>query len=275
MQINCKGNLISVSSPIVMGILNITPDSFFDGGKYESQNEIIKRTELILSEGGQIIDIGAYSSRPGAKNITIEEEIKRVDNALSVIKKHFPEVCISLDTFRSEVVEFAVKNYGIDIVNDIYSGKASKNMFEIISKNNLVYIMMHMQGSPQNMQNNPNYNDVVLDIINFFSERIKKATLLGINDIIIDPGFGFGKTIEHNYEIINRLNEFSILNLPLLIGVSRKSMIYKLLNTTAENSLPGTIALNAICLQKGANILRVHDVKEAVEVVKIVQKTNE
>lgn len=274
MTINCKGNLLNLNYPIVMGILNITPDSFFDGGLYLTKEQILYRAKQIINEGAAIIDIGAYSSRPGAKNITVNEELKRLDEALSVIKKNIPEACISVDTFRAEVAKKMIENFDVDIINDIYAGYGSKNMLHTVSKKNVAYIMMHMQGTPQNMQNNPQYVDVVLDIIKFFSEQINKATYLGINDIIIDPGLGFGKSIEHNYQIISRLDEFKMLDYPVLVGVSRKSMIYKLLNITPQESLTGTISLNTMVLSKGANILRVHDVKEAIETIKIVNKIN-
>jgi len=274
MTINCKGKLLNLSNPVVMGILNITPDSFFDGGEYNKEKQIINRAKKIIHEGAKIIDIGAYSSRPGAKEVTENEETKRLNKALSIIRKEMPNVCISVDTFRSTVANHVIKNFEVDIINDIYAGKGSKNMFEVIAQNNVPYIMMHMQGTPQNMQKNPNYNDVVLDIIKFFSERINKATKLGINDIIIDPGFGFGKTIEHNYEIMQNLNKFKILDYPLLVGISRKTMIYKLLEISPQQSLTGTIALNTIALYKGANIIRVHDVKEAIEATKIASMLN-
>lgn len=274
MTINCKGNLLNLNYPIVMGILNITPDSFFDGGLYFTKEQILYRAKQIINEGAAIIDIGAYSSRPGAKNITVNEELKRLDEALSVIKKNIPEACISVDTFRAEVAKKMIENFDVDIINDIYAGYGSENMLQTVAKKNVAYIMMHMQGTPQNMQNNPQYVDVVLDIIKFFSEQINKATYLGINDIIIDPGLGFGKSIEHNYQIISRLDEFKMLDYPVLVGVSRKSMIYKLLNITPQESLTGTISLNTMVLSKGANILRVHDVKEAVETIKIVNKIN-
>lgn len=273
MNINCKGKLISLDKPLVMGILNVTPDSFYDGGKYTEKEQILNRVGHIIDEGATIVDVGAYSSKPNAAEVSEKEEITRLTSALEIIRKKFPEICISVDTFRSNIARFVVENFEVDIINDIYAGLADEKMFETISDLNIPYIMMHIQGTPQTMQNNPQYEDVVLDIIKFFSERINKATLLGINDIIIDPGFGFGKTIDQNYELLKRLDEFSIVDYPILVGISRKSMIYKSLNITPEESLTGTIALNTIALQKGAKILRVHDVNEAVEAIKMVQKT--
>ncbi|MBN2893936.1 MAG: dihydropteroate synthase [Bacteroidales bacterium] len=269
-MINCNGNLLSLAKPKIMGILNITPDSFFDGGKNTEVDQILNRAKKILSEGADIIDVGACSSRPNANDVSETEEIDRLSKALTLIRKHFPDACISVDTFRANVAKFVVENFKVDIINDIFAGFGDEKMLETIRNLQIPYIMMHMQGTPKTMQQNPQYDDVVLDIIKFFSERINKATLLGINDIIIDPGFGFGKTIEHNYELMRRLEEFEIVDYPLLVGVSRKSMIYKSLEITAEESLPGTIVLNTIALQKGAKILRVHDVAEAVQTLKIV-----
>ncbi len=271
-SLNCNGKLLDLSMPKIMGILNITPDSFFDGGKYLTENQLLMQTQKMLLEGADIIDIGAYSSRPGAKDVPTAEELKRLDFALKIIRKKFPDICISVDTFRSDIAKFVVENYNVNIINDIFAGAGSENMLETIANLNVPYIMMHIQGTPQNMQNNPQYTDIIEDILFYFSEKIKKATLLGINDIIIDPGFGFGKTIDHNYELMQRLDELKIADYPLLVGISRKSMIYKYLNIKPQDALPGTIALNTIALLKGASILRVHDVAEAVQTVKIVQK---
>jgi dihydropteroate synthase len=268
--INLKGNLINLRKPLVMGILNITNDSFYDGGKYLNNIQLTERIKEIISEGADIIDIGAYSSRPFAAEISVEEEKKRLAIALEIIRNNFPESIISVDTFRSEIACFTIENFKIDIINDIYAGKEDEKMFETIAKFQVPYIMMHMQGTPQSMQINPTYNNVVLDIIKFFSEKINKATLLGINDIIIDPGFGFGKTIEQNYEILKKLSDFKIIEYPILVGISRKSMIYKKLGITAQESLPSTIALNSIAIQKGASILRVHDVAEAVQITNLL-----
>ncbi len=272
-MINLKGQLLNLEKPLVMGILNVTPDSFFDGGKYTDEEKILKRTEEIISQGADILDIGAYSSRPNAKDISEKDEFKRLATALEVIRKKYPDIYISVDTFRANIARLVVENYQVDIINDISSGLIDENMLQTISQLNVPYIMMHMSGTPKTMQQNPTYDDVVLDIIKFFSERINKASLLGIKDIIIDPGFGFGKTPEHNYEIMQRLDEFSIIDYPILVGISRKSMIYKLLDISPQEALTGTIALNTIALLKGAKILRVHDVAEAVQTIKIVTAT--
>ena len=257
-----------------MGILNITPDSFYDGGKYISDKKIIERAEQILSEGAKIIDIGAYSSRPGASHVPEKEELDRLQPVLSIIRKKFPEAIISVDTFRSNIAEIVVKDYEASIINDISGGNYDPEMFKTISELNVPYIIMHIKGIPENMQTNPQYEDLIKEILMFFAEKIEKAKLIGINDIIIDPGFGFGKTLEHNYELMKHLDKFKILDLPILVGISRKSMIYNLFNSTPDNALTGTIALNAFALQKGADILRVHDVKEAIETIKIVEMLN-
>ncbi len=266
---NCRGKLINLSTPRIMGILNITPDSFYDGGKYQTKKEILRKTRQMIEEGASIIDVGAYSSRPGAGHITVEEEMQRMKFALEIIRDDFPDVIVSADTFRSSVASLAVKDYEVDIINDISAGSADENMFDTIAALNVPYIMMHIKGTPQNMQVNPTYDDVVGEIINYFSEKIQKAKLSGICDVIIDPGFGFGKTLEHNYRILSRLDDFKIFELPILVGLSRKSMIYKALDATPKEALNGTTVLNTIALMNGANILRVHDVKEAMETVKL------
>ncbi|MDA9563696.1 dihydropteroate synthase [Flavobacteriales bacterium] len=253
-----------------MGILNVTPDSFYDGGKFNASDLALKRAENILRDGGKIIDIGGYSSRPGADNVAEQDELKRVIPVIENIRQRFPSAFISVDTFRSNVAKEAVAA-GAHIINDISGGDGDVNMFTTIAKLNVPYIMMHMQGTPQNMQINPTYTNVTNDIISYFEKKIDKLTSLGATDILLDPGFGFGKTIEHNYTLLKRLSEFCKLNRPLLIGISRKSMIYKKLGITAEESLAGTIALNAIALEKGASILRVHDVKEAVDLVTLLR----
>ncbi len=270
MTINIRGELVDLSNSMVMGILNITPDSFYDGGKYETDRSLIERCEQIVSEGGSIIDVGAYSSRPGADDVPEEEEWRRVENALNLIRKDLPDVWLSLDTFRSGIARRAVEEYGVDIINDIYGGNADDKMFETIGELKVPYILMHMQGTPKTMQNDPQYGDVVADISLFFSQKVNELHSYGVNDIILDPGFGFGKTPEHNYELLKRLKEFGLHNLPLCVGLSRKSMIYKALDVLPEDSLNGTTVLNTIALLNGANILRVHDVKEAVESVKLV-----
>jgi dihydropteroate synthase len=268
--INLAGELIDLSTPIVMGILNVTPDSFYDGGKYLSEKNILKRAAQILEEGGKIIDIGAFSTRPGATNISVVEEIDRLIPAFTVVRSNFPEAALSLDTFRSEVAAFIVNQYGPCIVNDISGGTMDTKMFETIARLRVPYVLMHIKGIPESMQNNPEYTDVVNEIIVFFSQQIHKLNLLGINDVIIDPGFGFGKTSVHNFELINQLDSFKLFNLPLMAGVSRKAMIWKLLQVTPEESLNGTTALNTLALIGGVDILRVHDVREAVQVCKIV-----
>ncbi|MCD4746858.1 MAG: dihydropteroate synthase [Bacteroidales bacterium] len=254
-----------------MGILNITPDSFYDGDKYNSEYLWLKQTEKMLKEGASIIDIGVVSTRPGAKKISEKEELQRLLPVLTSIVKNFSDLIISVDTYRSGIAEIAVQNSAF-MINDISGGTFDKKMFDTIAKLQVPYIIMHIKGAPQNMQKNPTYDNVVKEIKNFFSQQIKKLNLKGINDIIIDPGFGFGKTLKHNYEILNNLNSFNAFGLPVLAGISRKSMINKVLNTKPSEALNGTTVLNTICLLKGAKILRVHDVKEAMEVIKIVSQ---
>ncbi len=251
-----------------MGILNVTPDSFYDGGMYTSEKETIKRAQKILEQGGKIIDIGAYSSRPGAKDITSEEELERLIPILKIIKKEFPDSLVSVDTFRSEIVKRTF-DMGIDMVNDISGGSLDAEMFKTISELKLPYVLMHMKGNPQNMQLKPEYKDVTAEVIYYFSEKINQLKSLGVNDIILDPGFGFGKELQHNYELLNNIDKLHIFDLPILCGVSRKSMINRVLDTKPETALNGTSILNSYCLNKGASFLRVHDVKEAVEAVKI------
>lgn len=271
MTINCKGNLIDLSVPKIMGILNCTPDSFYDGGKYKSESEILSQVEKMLNEGATFIDIGAYSSKPGADFVSEDEELQRLLPIIDLVLQHFPEALLSVDTFRSKVAKKAVEN-GAAIVNDISAGLLDDNMLETVAKLQVPYIMMHMKGNPQTMQSLTNYDDIVKEMTFYFSERINKARSFGLNDIIIDPGFGFAKTLEQNYEVLQKLDYFNILELPILVGVSRKSMIYKLLENSPQEALNGTSVLNTIALQKGAKILRVHDVKEAVECVKLVSR---
>ncbi|QTD37181.1 dihydropteroate synthase [Polaribacter batillariae] len=271
MTINCKGTLIDVSSPKVMGILNITPDSFFDGGKYKNKAEILKQTEKMLLEGATFIDVGAYSSRPGATHISEEEELRRILPVINLLVKNFPEIVISVDTFRSNIAKECVEN-GAAIINDISGGKMDANMFKTVAKLQVPYILMHMLGTPQNMQQNPVYKDVIQEIISFFAEQIYKLHQLKLNDIIIDVGFGFGKTVAHNFEILKNLQLFKSLDAPILAGISRKSMLYKTLDISAQEALNATTSANTIALLNGANILRVHDVKEAVEAVKIAEQ---
>ena len=270
--INIKGKLCDLSHPVVMGILNITPDSFFDGGKYFSESDKIKaRIDQILTEGGKIIDIGAYSSRPGADDVSEDEEYRRLTRTFDVIAANYSDLTISVDTFRSGIARKAVLEFGADIINDISAGEIDKNMFTTVAELNVPYILMHMQGRPADMQDSPTYADVVEDIVLYLSRKVMELRQLGVKDIIIDPGFGFGKTLEQNYALLNRLEAFDVFELPLLVGISRKSMIYKLLNKTPQESLNGTTVLNTLALTKGASVLRVHDVKEAVECVTIFE----
>ena len=272
LYINVNGRLMDLSEPQVMGILNVTPDSFYAGSRSGTEKDIIQRLHQIISEGASIIDIGGYSSRPNAEHISAEEEMNRLRNGLEIIRKHSPNAVVSVDTFRADVAKMCVEEYGVAIINDISAGQMDEEMFPTIAKLGVPYIIMHMKGTPQDMQVSPQYDHFLKEIFYYFSEKVQKLRDLGVKDIIIDPGFGFGKTLEHNYELMNHLEEFSLFELPLLVGVSRKSMIYKLLGTTPEEALNGTTALHTIALLKGANILRVHDVKEAVESIKIVQK---
>lgn len=271
MTINCNGNLIDLSTPKVMGILNVTPNSFYDGGKHKEINSIIHQVDKMLSEGANFIDIGAYSSKPSAEFVSEEEEIKRLVHIIKELVETFPTIILSVDTFRANVARASVEN-GVAIVNDISAGLLDDKMLETVADLKVPYIMMHMRGNPQTMQSLTDYNDIVKEMIFYFSERIQKARSFGISDIIIDPGFGFAKTLEQNYEVLHKMELFSMLELPLLAGISRKSMIYKVLEKTPQEALNGTSVLNTIALQKGAKILRVHDVKEAVECIKLVSK---
>jgi dihydropteroate synthase len=271
MVINCKGELIDLSTPKVMGILNVTPNSFFDGGKYKNEDEIISQVTEMLSEGATFIDIGAYSSKPSAEFVTEQEEIERIVPAIELILKHFPETLLSIDTFRAEVAKASIKS-GAAIINDIAAGELDNKMFDVIAKYNVPYIMMHMRGNPQTMQSLTQYDDIVKEMLFYFSEKVQQARSLGINDLILDPGFGFAKTTDQNYEVMQKMELFNVLELPVLAGVSRKSMIYKTLGNSAQEALNGTTVLNTIALTKGAKILRVHDVKEAVECVTLFEK---
>ena len=273
MTINCKGLLVDLSAPKVMGILNVTPNSFFDGGKYKNETEILSQVEKMVVDGATFIDIGAYSSKPNAEFVSEQEEISRIVPVVDLILKHFPETILSIDTFRSEVAKASIEN-GAAIINDIAAGNLDNNMFEIIAKYNVPYVMMHMRGNPQTMQTLTDYDDIVKEMLFYFSEKVAKARSFGINDLMIDPGFGFAKTVGQNYEVFQKMELFNMLELPLLVGVSRKSMIYKTLGTTIENALNGTTVLNTLALTKGAKILRVHDVKEAVECVALFNKIN-
>lgn len=272
--INVNGNLLDLSTPQVMGILNVTPDSFYEKSRVQGEEHIIKRAEQILQEGASIIDIGAYSSRPNADHISVEEELDRLSKALKVIRNNHPNAIISVDTFRAKVAEVCVKEYGVSMINDIAAGEMDKDMFDTIAKLQVPYIMMHMQGTPQNMQAAPHYDNLLKEVFLYFAQKVRLLREKGVNDIILDPGFGFGKTVDHNYELLASLEEFGVFELPLLVGVSRKSMISKLLGITSDEALNGTTVIHTIALQKGADILRVHDVKEAVEVIKILDKCN-
>lgn len=268
--LNCKGKLLDLTNPIVMGILNITPDSFYDGGRYDRSDTILEQVEKMLSEGAEILDIGGMSSRPGAKLIDVETERSRVLPVIELILKHFPETIISVDTVRSKVAADSVK-LGARMVNDISAGSIDDSMFGTVAALDCPYILMHMQGTPQSMQKKPHYEDIILEITDFFIRKIGELRALGLKDIIIDPGFGFGKEIHHNFRLLKYLDAFQILDCLILAGLSRKSFIYKTLNTSAKNALNGTIATQIIALQQGAKILRVHDVKEAKETIKIWQ----
>ena len=268
--INCKGNLIDLSTPKVMGIINLTPDSFYDGGKLTSKKEILLKAEQMLKEGATFLDLGAYSSRPGAQFVSEKEEINRVLPVIKILLNEFPETLVSIDTFRSNVANESI-SAGASLINDISAGKLDDHMFKIIAQHQVPYVMMHMRGTPELMMKNTDYIDLTKEVLYYFSERIAKARSFGINDLIADPGFGFSKTLDQNYELFNDLELFKNLNVPLLIGISRKSMIQKKIKTTAENSLNGTTALHAIAIQKGASILRVHDVKEAFETINLLQ----
>ena len=271
MTINCKGTLVDFSSPKVMGILNITPDSFFDGGKYQHKKAILTQTEKMLKEGATFIDVGAYSSRPGADHVSEEEELRRILPAVALLLREFPDIYLSIDTFRSRVAKKTIEA-GAAVINDISGGNMDALMFKTIAQLQVPYILMHMQGTPQTMQNHPRYEHITTDLIQFFSEKMDELRRLQINDVIIDVGFGFGKTILHNFQLLKELHHFQTFNLPLLAGVSRKSMLYKTLNIHPNDALNATTSANTIALLHGANILRVHDVKEAVECIKIVEQ---
>lgn len=266
MTINCKGQLIDLSTPKVMGVLNVTPDSFYDGGSYKNESDILKQVETMTNNGASFIDVGGYSSRPGADFVSEDEELGRVIPVVELILKNFSEALLSIDTFRSKVAIQSI-NAGAAIINDISAGKLDDNMIATIGKLSVPYIMMHMRGTPKTMQQQTSYDDLLKDIIFYFGERIAEAYKAKINDIIIDPGFGFAKTLEQNYQLLNQLSLLQITDKPILAGVSRKSMIYKTLNISANEALNGTTALNMMALENGASILRVHDVKEATECV--------
>ena len=268
--INCKGNLIDLSTPKVMGVFNLTPDSFYDGGKLTSEKEILLKANKMLQEGATFLDLGAYSSRPGAQFVSEKEEIHRLLPVIKILLNEFPETLLSIDTFRSNVANESIYA-GASLINDISAGSLDDHMFKIIAQHQVPYVMMHMRGTPETMMQNTDYTDLTKEVIYYFSERIAKARSFGINDLIVDPGFGFSKTLDQNYELFNDLELFRYLNVPLLIGISRKSMIQKKIKTTAADSLNGTTALHAIAIQKDVSILRVHDVKEAFETINLLQ----
>jgi dihydropteroate synthase len=270
--INTGGKLLDLSVPKVMGIINVTPDSFYEGSRVQGEREIVETAVSMISDGASILDVGGYSTRPFAPAVTEEEEGKRALEAIRFIIREIPDAVVSIDTFRSELALRAVSECGAQIINDISGGEADREMFSVVERLNVPYILMHMQGSPATMQKNPVYNDVVADILRWFGKRIADLQQRGVNDIILDPGFGFGKTIQHNFEILRRFGDFSVAGLPLLAGISRKSMVWKTLEITPDQALNGTSVLNAVALIGGADILRVHDVKEAMQTIKLIGK---
>jgi dihydropteroate synthase len=269
--LNCAGSLVDISTPKVMGILNLTPDSFFDGGKYPNEKAILAQVEIMLADGATFVDVGGYSTRPGAMDIPIEEELRRVVPVINSILKNFPEAIVSIDTFRSEVARRAVDE-GAAIVNDVSGGQLDPLMFKTIASLNVPYVLMHSRGTPQTMVELSMYDNLIGEVVDYFHQRIGILKELGVKDVIVDPGFGFAKDVNQNFELLNHLGHFRILGRPLLVGLSRKSMIWKTLKTDPEHALNGTIALNTIALQRGASILRVHDVKAAIETIKLTEK---
>lgn len=270
--LNVNGRLLDLSTPRVMGILNLTPDSFYAPSRMEADDAIAARARQIVEEGAAIIDVGAYSSRPGAADVSVEEEMARLRRGLSIVRNAVPEAILSVDTFRADVARMCVEEYGVDIINDISAGELDKDMFSTVAALHVPYILMHMQGRPQNMQRAPRYDNLLKDIFLYFARKVRQLRDLGAYDLVLDPGFGFGKTLEQNYELMAHLEEFSVFELPVLVGVSRKSMIYRLLGCGPEDALDGTTVLHTIALQKGASILRVHDVRPAVEAIRIVSQ---
>lgn len=273
--LNLRGKLYSLCEPKIMGILNVTPDSFYAESRTSDEEHIAARVQQLMDDGADMIDIGGYSSRPGADDVSPEEEMNRLRRGLRVVRRLYPEVPISVDTFRADVARMCVEEEGADIINDISGGMMDRQMFRTVARLGVPYILMHMQGTPATMQQAPHYDNLRREVMLYFAERIDRLCQMGAKDIIVDPGFGFGKTLEHNYELFHHLDDFNLFNLPLLVGISRKTMIYKLLGGTPQTSLNGTIVLNTIALMKGAHILRVHDVKEAVEAKRIVMKMKE
>lgn len=269
-SINVRGRLFDLSQPQVMGILNVTPDSFYSGSRMQTDAQIAARAEQIVEEGGTMIDLGAYSSRSGAADVSPEEELSRLSRALGIVRGLFPDVVVSVDTFRAEVARRCVEDYGADIINDISGGTLDEDMFPTVASLNVPYILMHMRGTPQTMQQQTDYKDVTAEVLRYFGEKVDRLHAMGVSDIILDPGYGFAKTLEQNYQLLSRQRVFEVLDLPVLVGVSRKSMIFKVLGCTPEEALNGTSVLHALALQQGTHILRVHDVKEAVETIKLV-----
>ena len=270
--INVGGKLLDLGEPQVMGILNVTPDSFYGKSRKQSDEEIAARVRSVLQEGGSMIDIGAYSTRPGAADVPVETEMSRLRHGLGILRREAPDAIVSVDTFRADVARMCVEEYGVQIVNDISGGELDDRMFDTVARLGVPYILMHIKGNPQNMQDNPQYADLMCEMLVYFGSKVQRLHEIGVKDIILDPGFGFAKTLDHNYELMNRMEDLKVLGLPLLVGVSRKSMIYRLLGTSPDEALNGTTALHAMSLLKGASILRVHDVREAVETVEIVKK---
>ncbi|WP_423127623.1 dihydropteroate synthase [Gaoshiqia sp. Z1-71] len=273
--ISLNGKLLDLTNPLVMGILNVSSDSFYDGGKYVTEDAVLKRVEQMVKEGVDIVDVGAISTRPGSDSVSTKEELTRLLPAVTAIRKHFPDIPLSIDTFRSWVALRVIDETGECIVNDISGGNFDEHMFDTIAKLGVPYILMHIQGTPRTMQDNPQYEDIIKDISKYFSDKVRKLTKAGVRDVIIDPGFGFGKSLNDNYDLLNKLDSFKVFQLPLLVGLSRKSMVYKLLETDPENSLSGTITANTMALLGGADILRVHDVREAVQSVSLFKKIKE
>jgi len=273
--INLNGALMDLSTPRVMGILNLTPDSFFGGSRMQTAEQVVGRIEQMRNEGADMVDVGACSTRPGAQQPSLQEEMERLRKGLSLVREVWPEAVLSVDTYRSQVARMCVEEFGVAIVNDISAGQMDGEMFPTVAQLGVPYVMTHMQGTPETMQQHPHYQHILKEVCLFFAKQIDALRKLGAKDIILDPGFGFGKTLEHNYQLLANLHELSLFDLPLLVGVARKSMVYKLLETTPDEALNGTISLHTIALLKGANILRVHDVKEARQAVKIVGKLEE
>jgi dihydropteroate synthase len=267
--LNVQGRLFDLRTPLVMGVLNVTPDSFYDGGRYQTESAILNHVEKLLGEGALFIDVGAYSSRPGATDISVEDESKRALFALQIIMRNFPHALVSIDTFRSDVA-YAAVNEGACLVNDISAGDLDLRMFETVARLNVPYIAMHMRGNPTTMTSLTGYENLLKEMVSYFQDKVNRLTQMGVKDVIIDPGFGFAKTVEQNFYLLNQLDYFKLLGKPIAVGLSRKSIIWKTLSISADNALNGTTSLNTIALMKGANILRVHDVKEAMEVVKLV-----